>query len=170
MKKIVFAFVTLILIAGAAFAADPVEGYWLSVDDKTGKATGSWQIYVEGQTLRGKMLGIAGFDQSLLADQCTREKDYRDKGFPIQGTVSGMPVVGTTWIWGLSSKKEGEWSDGRIIDPNDGKMYQCKITFRKADGKKYKVDTLEMRGEIGLGIGRSQFWVKTTEAEARAIR
>jgi uncharacterized protein (DUF2147 family) len=170
MKKIVFAFVMVVLASGIALAADPVEGYWLSVDDKTGKATGSWQIYVEGGKLQGKMLGIAGFDQSLLADQCTTEKDYRDKGFPAQGTISKMRIVGTPWIWGLSSKKEGEWSGGRIIDPNDGKMYQCKITFRKSDGKKYKTDTLEMRGEIGLGIGRSQFWVKATEAEARAIK
>lgn len=57
-----------------------------------------------------------------------------------------------------------------FIDPNDGKMYKCKITFRAKDGKKYVQDTLEMRGEIGLGIGRSQFWVRTTKEDASALR
>ncbi len=52
------------------------------------------------------------------------------------------------------------------INPANGKHYNCKIIFRKTDGKKYKVDTLEMRGEIGLGIGRSQYWHKTTQDEA----
>ena len=37
----------------------------------------------------------------------------------------------------------------------------------KKDGRlsKYKEDTLEMRGEIGLGIGRIQFWTKTSLEE-----
>jgi uncharacterized protein (DUF2147 family) len=49
-------------------------------------------------------------------------------------------------------------------------MYKCKITFRPTDGKKYKVDTLEMRGEIGLGIGKSQYWTKATKEQASALR
>jgi uncharacterized protein (DUF2147 family) len=61
--------------------------------------------------------------------------------------------------------KPGQWSGGNVVDPESGSMYKCRITFRPADGKRYKVDTLEMRGEIGLGIGRSQFWRKSTKAE-----
>jgi uncharacterized protein (DUF2147 family) len=56
------------------------------------------------------------------------------------------------------------------IDPNDGKMYKCKITFHAADGRRYPTDTLEMRGEIGLGIGRSQFWRKSNRTEASGLR
>jgi len=32
------------------------------------------------------------------------------------------------------------------------------------------VDTLEMRGEIGMGIGRSQYWLSATEEEARNVQ
>jgi uncharacterized protein (DUF2147 family) len=45
-------------------------------------------------------------------------------------------------------------------------MYKCKIVFHAADGDRYKVDTLEIRGEIGLGIGRSQFWQRASRGTA----
>ena len=61
---------------------------------------------------------------------------------------------------------EGKWTGGSIVNPQGGKCYTCKITFHAADGKKYKQDTLEMRGEIGMGIGRSQYWIATDEATA----
>jgi uncharacterized protein (DUF2147 family) len=78
-------------------------------------------------------------------------------GFPVTGKVNQMTVAGTPWIFGLSMDKPGQWKNGNVIDPSDGKMYKCKITFHPRDGNKYKTDTLEMRGEIRLGIGRSQF-------------
>ena len=83
--------------------------------------------------------------------------------------VGTLRSVGTTWIWDLSKAGEGKWSGGYIIDPGDGKRYACEITFHKADGKKYKADTLEMRGKVGP-FGRSQFWKSATEAEASALR
>jgi len=80
-----------------------------------------------------------------------------------------MPVIGTPWIFGLSPVRPGEWSGGHVINPEDGRMYRCKITFRAADGRRFRADTLEMRGEIGLGIGRSQFWQRTDEETASSL-
>ena len=80
-----------------------------------------------------------------------------------------MPLLGTPWIYGLSSNKTGEWSGGSIVNAEDGKLYKCKITFRQADGKKFQKDVLEMRGEIGLGIGRSQYWQKTDQYGASSL-
>ena len=165
MKKIIFLFLTLIVVSGICFAADPVEGYWISIDEKTGKATAGWYIYLEGGKLYGKIMSFADKSKGLLASQC--KDSYPD--FPVAGKVSQMPVAGTTWIYGLSSTKTGEWSGGNIVNPEDGKHYKCKIFFRPADGKKYPTDTLEMRGEIGLGIGRSQFWKKCDLQAASAL-
>ena len=72
-------------------------------------------------------------------------------------------------FYNLEKKSEGVWQNGYIVAPDNGKYYYCKITFRKADGKKYKEDSLEMRGEIGLGIGRSQVWKKTTQEETDVL-
>jgi uncharacterized protein (DUF2147 family) len=80
-----------------------------------------------------------------------------------------MRVVGPPWIFGLTQDKPGLWSGGNVVDPNDGNMYGCKITFHAADSKKYPVDTLEMRGTIGP-FGRSQFWKKSTQEEASGLR
>jgi uncharacterized protein (DUF2147 family) len=166
MKKLFVVLGALLLSAGLCSAADVVEGCWISIDEKTGKTTAGWEIYTENNVLYGRILSIDGFPQEEIASAC--KASYA--GFPLSGDVSKMRVIGPPWIFSLKMDKPGQWSGGSIIDPNDGKMYKCKITFRPADGKKYKVDTLEMRGEIGLGIGKSQYWTKASKEEASALR
>jgi uncharacterized protein (DUF2147 family) len=165
MKKVIALVVVLFAFTGFCFAADLVEGYWLSIDEKTGKVTAGWHVYQEGGKLFGKILSSADGKPGDLAEEC--KASYA--GFPIAGDVSKMPITGTPWIFGLSMNKPGDWGGGKIIDPGDGKIYNCKIIYRAADGKKYKADTLEMRGEIGLGIGRSQFWQKTDLETASSL-
>ena len=157
MKKII-ALITGLAIAAVCFAqSDPVDGYWISIDEKTNKITAGWHVYQEGGILYGKILSISTEQPGVKAYNC---KDSYPN-FPVAGKISQMTVTNTPWIYGLTKQKHGEWGGGRIVNPEDGKDYICKIFFRAADGKKYKVDTLEMRGEIGLGIGRSQFWQKS---------
>jgi uncharacterized protein (DUF2147 family) len=155
----------LLVVAGLCSAADPVEGFWLSVDEKTNKVTAGWYIYEEGGKLYGKILSMTDFSSALQAIPC--KETY--PGFPIAGKVNQMLVVGTPWIFGLSRDRQGEWSGGNIINAEDGKMYKCKIRFHAADGKKFKTDVLEMRGEIGFGIGRSQYWQKSDELTASSL-
>ena len=166
MKKFVFLTAVFIFISAFCFAADPAEGFWVSVDEKSGKATAGWEIYTVGNKLFGRILSVSGHPQDVKASNC--KESY--KGFNQPGKVNEMTVVGTPWIFDLTMDKPGIWSGGSIIDPDGGSMYKCKITFRPVDGKKYLVDTLEMRGEIGLGIGRSQYWRKATRTEAAALR
>ena len=166
MKKFVFFVIVLVFACGFCFAADPVEGFWISFDDKSGEATAGWEIYTVGSVLYGKILSVAGFPQDVTAYDC--KDSYKD--FPVPGKVKDMTVVGTPWIFGLKMEKSGVWSGGNVIDPNNGSMYKCKITYRPQDGKKFKTDVPEMRGELALGIGRSQFWQKSTREEASALR
>ncbi|MBO4438664.1 MAG: DUF2147 domain-containing protein [Spirochaetaceae bacterium] len=166
MKKLSILIAALIMIGGLCFAADPTEGFWISVDEKTNQPTAGWQIWEQNGKLNGKILSVAGKPQDVIADG-GKGKSYDN--FMNGVDVGTLPSVGTSWIWGLSKDGEGKWSNGYIIDPNDGKRYKCRITFHKADGKKYKSDTLEMRGEVGP-FGRSQFWTSATEAEANGLR
>jgi uncharacterized protein (DUF2147 family) len=165
MKKIIAVLFVTLIAAGICFAADPVEGFWLSIDEKTEKVTAGWHIYQEGGKLYGKILSIATEHPGVLAAKC--RNSYQ--GFPIAGRVNQMPVAGTPWIFGLSRVRDGEWSNGNVINPEDGNMYRCRIIYHTADGRRFNTDTLEMRGEIGLGIGRSQFWQKTDEATASSL-
>ena len=166
MKKIVLFTAIFLFTFGVCFGADFAEGFWISYDEKSGKATAGWEIYTVGDKLYGKPLSVADHPQDVTAYKC--KDSYA--GFPVAGKVSQMIVVGTPWIFGLTMNRPGVWSGGNVIDPDSGTMYKCRITYHATDGNKYKVDTLEMRGEIGLGIGRSQFWRKCTRAEASAIR
>ena len=166
MKKIIALFAAVLLVGTMCFAADPAEGFWISVDEKTNEATAGWQIWQQGGKLSGKILSIADKPQDQIADG-GKGKHYDN--FMNNADVGTLMTVGTTWIWDLTKAGEGKWNGGYIIDPGDGKRYACEITFHKADGKKYKADTLEMRGKVGP-FGRSQFWKAATEAEASGLR
>ena len=166
MKRFVFFTVILIFVSALCIAADPVEGFWISYDDKVkDKAMAGWEIYIVGDKLFGKVLSVTGHPQDVKATNC--KESY--KGFPVSGKVNEMTVVGTPWVFDLTMKRTGEWHRGNVIDPDEGRMYGCEVTFHPRDGKKYMVDTLEMRGKVGP-FGRSQYWKKATREEALALR
>ena len=168
MKKLILA-ALMVMTAALCFAKDPCEGYWISYDEKTGKATAGWEITVDANgILSGKIVHNAAQPDDVLAYDTKGKGPYDD--FPVKGDMSKMTVVGTTWIYNMKKDSDGKWSGGRIVNPQDGNRYKCKITFHKAgESKKYPVDTLEMRGEIGVGIGRSQYWTAATKEEALTI-
>lgn len=166
MKKLIAVMSALLFAATLCFAADPAEGFWISVDEKTNEDTAGWKIWHEGGKLNGKILSVAEHPQD---EKATGGKGKSYDNFMKGADVGTLTTVGTTWIWDLTQQAEGKWANGYIIDPGDGKRYKCRITFHKADGKKFKTDTLEMRGEVGP-FGRSQFWKKSTEAAASGLR
>ena len=53
-------------------------------------------------------------------------------------------------------EKNGTLTGGTILDPNNGKVYRCNISFNA------KTNQLDVRGSLDkMGIiGRSQTWVK----------
>ncbi|MGB4277955.1 MAG: DUF2147 domain-containing protein, partial [Flavobacteriaceae bacterium] len=47
---------------------------------------------------------------------------------------------------------DAAWSDGKIMDPANGKSYDCTITFENPN-------TLNVRGFLGFSfLGRTQVW------------
>ena len=166
MKKYAVFFVTILFIRGFCFGLDPAEGFWLTIDNKTGQPTGGWELYVAGDKLFGKVLSLAGEPQDKIAVKC--KESYRD--FPVPGKVNEMPVVGTPWMFNLTMERPGMWKGGNILDAGTGHLYKCRVTFHPQDGKKFMTDVLEMRGEIGLGIGKSLYWRKATREEASSLR
>jgi uncharacterized protein (DUF2147 family) len=164
MKKN-FIFILLFFTAVIYIFADSAEGFWLSVDDRTNQVSAGWQIYMQGDSLFGKILSLANHPRGTIAVPCRASYP----GFPVPGRPNQMEVAGTPWIYGLTLHRSGEWRGGKIVNPEDGNIYNCKIVFHPADGRRYTVDTLEVRGEIGLGIGRSQYWRRTDEQTAGSL-
>jgi len=169
MKRVLSVSVVWLLCAlanvPAVFAADPVEGFWLSVDPKTGEIRSGWEIYSRNGYMYGKMLSAVGGKPDDKAVRC--RESYT--GFPIAGKANQLPIFGTPWLFGLSMESPGRWSKGNIINPEDGNMYNCSLIHHPSDGKKFEQEALEVRGQY-LFISVSQYWLRTTREGASALK
>jgi uncharacterized protein (DUF2147 family) len=165
MKKLFTLTVVMFIYAGVVLSADPVEGFWLSVDHKTGEIQSGWEMYISNGHMLGKMHSGLGITAANIASRC--KESYSD--FPVAGRVNQMGVLGTPWIFGLSMESPGRWSGGHVIDPSNGSIYRCTLIHHPADGNRYRYETLEIRGQL-LVFSGSQYWRRATREEAAALR
>jgi uncharacterized protein (DUF2147 family) len=128
-----------------AFAQDtsPV-GLWKNIDDVSGKPKALIRISETNGVIQGKiekLFRAPDQEQNPVCDKCT---DAR----------KDQPIVGMVIMSDL--KKDGdEYNGGKILDPDNGKVYKTKMKL--ADGGK----KLEVRGYIGMPLlGRSQTWMR----------
>jgi len=145
MKKIL-SLTILLFLCISSFAqtvgADAVTGTWLTA---SGKA--KVQIYKEGNKYNGKIVWLKNptYDDGKIKV---------DKNNPDKAKQSA-PLLGLNMLNGFVFD-DGEWEDGTIYDPENGKTYSCKIKYR--DGK------LDLRGYVGISlIGRTQTWFKVAD-------
>lgn len=131
-------------LSSFSLAASPL-GLWKTIDDSTGKAKSYVTIFEENGKLSGKVTQILDpAKQDSICDQC-------------QGDLKDQKVQGMTILWGM--KKQGsKYDDGKIVDPESGKVYSANMKVLENGGK------LEVRGYIGFAlIGRSQTWERVEE-------
>jgi len=133
--------ITLCLFLGTMLSAQKdAVGIWQAVDDNDGKVSSLIEIKEVDGKLSGVIKEIYKESPSSLCEKC-------------EGDKKNQPVLGMEIIWDMK-KKGDSWKGGRILDPENGKTYKCKMSISKDDE-----DVLEVRGFIGLAvIGRSQYW------------
>ncbi len=109
-----------------------VEGTWINIDDETGVKKSEITLYVEDGKLYGRIERLLlPEDQGKRCTNCT-------------GKNKDQPIEGLIIVDGLS--KEGdEWTDGDILDPANGKSYDCTIKLDNAN-------TLNVRGFLGFSF------------------
>lgn len=116
-----------------------VLGKWKTIDDETGKAKSIVEIYEKSGKIYGKVIEI--LDTAHKNDLCKE----------CSGEDANKPILGITVIKGLTRDGK-EYSSGKILDPKNGKLYQCFITL-------IGNDKLKVRGYIGISLlGRTQYW------------
>jgi uncharacterized protein (DUF2147 family) len=134
----------LLASAGMAMAqSDSPVGLWQTIDDHTGQPKAVVQIADEGGTLNGRI--VQGLGENDKPDRrCTACTDTRKDQL-----MKGMTIIN-------DMKPDGkEWDGGQILDPENGKLYKCKMHLEE-NGQK-----LVVRGYIGVSLlGRSQTWVR----------
>lgn len=140
MKKyITLIFVFSFFIASSFAQKTTPVGKWKTVDDNSGKTKSVVEIYEKGGKLFGKVLQL--FDPEKpdpVCEECASDDPRYMK-----------PIVGLEIIRNM--KQDGsEWEDGDILDPENGKVYRCKIWVE--EGK------LMVRGYIAF-LYRTQTWL-----------
>ena len=139
MKKQFLFVVAGLMMATFTFAQNGVEGRWKTIDDETGKMKSIVEISIKNGKLYGKIVELKpGEDPNKICKACT---DYR----------KGKKLVGMDIITGLSKDGDAWEGDDGIMDPENGKSYDCKLW---AEGGK-----LQVRGYIGF-VFRTQTWVR----------
>lgn len=134
-----------LLGSSAAFAQMTPVGTWTTVDEKTGEHKAEITIVENNGVLSGKITKrlLKDTDPDAVCDKCTDDR----KGKPLQGLEIIRGVK--------KDKAEGVWDDGKIIDPESGKVYDVKMTPTNG-GKK-----MEVRGYAGISLlGRTQVWLR----------
>ena len=116
-----------------------VEGTWVNIDDETGVAKSEIELYVEEGKLYGRVLRL------LLPE------DQGKKCVNCKGLDKNKPIEGLLIVRGLS-RDDAAWTDGKIMDPANGKSYDCTIRLEDPN-------TLNVRGFLGFSfLGRTQVW------------
>ena len=138
--KIKALLVSLMLVAGYTHAADPAEGLWKTIDDKTGKTKALVQVTEKDGVLNGVIQKRINPPSDICSD--------------CEGRFKGKSLKGVEVFSDLKRTSSG-YSGGTIIDPKTGKSYRMKAEL-SADGK-----TFEPHGYICIAlIGRTQTWLR----------
>jgi uncharacterized protein (DUF2147 family) len=138
MKLMIVPFWLLALVASAQ---SDVVGKWKTIDE-SGKQTSIIEIFERKGKIYGKILEIfpgPNDQKDPVCEKCAKD-DPR----------YGKKVLGMEIILGLE-KDDDEYSGGTILDPKNGKVYDCKIWIDGSD--------LKVRGYLGPFF-RTQTWKK----------
>ena len=128
-----------LILMGMAINAQSIVGKWKTIDDNSGDPRSVVEISQTGDEYFGKIIRLfprPDEDPDPVCDEC---EDHR----------KGQKVVGMQILEGLEQDGE-EYSGGKILDPENGKIYRCKLWLE--DGK------LKVRGYLYF-FYRTQTWL-----------
>jgi uncharacterized protein (DUF2147 family) len=145
MKKQIISVLFFSVLSSLAFAED-ITGLWQTIDDKTGAPKGQVEIRKDANgNYVGKVVKITprlGYTPKEICVDCPAP--YTNK-----------PILGLDTLTGLKHSSGNNYTGGRILDPNTGKIYSMKAKL-SANGKR-----LHLRGYVGVSVlGRNQIWIR----------
>ena len=137
----------LVLVAWSLFTqAAPIDspvGLWKMFDDRTGTPRALIRVTETNGEFQGTIeKGLRpGEDENTVCEKC-------------EGPRHGQRLFGMAIV--TEMKKQGEvYAGGEILDPDNGKVYRCKMTLEDGGTK------LQVRGFVGVSLfGRTQTWVR----------
>jgi uncharacterized protein (DUF2147 family) len=144
MNRSISSFLTLTagaLLSTSVFAASLDGTQWQTIDDKTGEKKAIIQLYENNGRVSGKIIKV--LDREKAKAVCTK----------CPGSLKNQPIEGLRILTGLKADGNNRWRDGKLVDPESGKVYSGKLTLSN-NGQ-----SLDLRGYVGTPLfGRSQTW------------
>ncbi|MGF7073447.1 DUF2147 domain-containing protein [Mucilaginibacter sp. 3215] len=137
--RFVLILLTIVAVSiNAKAQTDKIEGLWYN-DVKTAKI----QISKESN---GKFYGKVVWLKEPLKDGKPKVDEMNS-----DEKLRSRPRLGLPVLADFVKDGDNKYSGGTIYDPNNGKTYSCKMT--------YKGKTLDIRGYIGISLfGRTTTW------------
>ncbi len=123
----------------SSFAQNTVVGSWLSESGK-----GITEIYEVNGKYYGKLIWLKEPLDEIGKPKV--DKENKDKG------LRTTPILGLLILKDFVIK-DGEWKDGTIYDPENGKTYKCTMWLKDAN-------TIKVRGYWGP-FYRTQIWTRS---------
>ncbi len=130
-----------LLLAGTTIAQG-IFGRWVTIDDNSGKKRSIVEITERQGQAYGRIVQLfrePGEEADPICDECDAADDRYNK-----------KVIGMEFIRGMEMDGD-EWDDGTILDPENGKVYDCKLWVESGD--------LKVRGYVAFFF-RTQTWVR----------
>lgn len=146
MKTIINPWICIIFLCLFSTSASAAEltGLWQEYNDDSEKLEALIRIEkLTDNSYAGKiekLLPESAGNSALICTDCPG--DFRDR-----------PLTGLRILSGLKRKNRRTFEGGEILDPDDGKLYQCSIRLSE-DG-----NTIEVTGYLSFNwIGHSEIW------------
>ena len=135
--KTLIAFVILIPTLGFS---QSIVGKWTTIDDNSGKQKSVVEIFEKGGKFYGKVTKLfreANEDPDPICEECDKDDPRYHK-----------KIIGMEIIRGME-KSGNEFEKGDILDPENGKVYKCRLWIENNE--------LKVRGYWGPFF-RTQSW------------
>ncbi|AHH06841.1 Hypothetical protein BCD_0775 [Borrelia crocidurae DOU] len=127
-----------------------VLGYWVGYDDKTNAKNSVIYVYKYNDKVYGRILNV--IKDGKIHD-INNPSGYKVVGF------EHLSTEGLDFMWGLKYyKSSSKWDKGKIIDPNNGKIYTSEMRVDPKTGN------LITKGKVWV-FGRSKVWTRAKEDE-----
>lgn len=129
----------LILIACSGNAQPSIIGKWKTVDE-SGEEKSIIEIFERDGKVHGKIVKIFNAENpDPICEECSEDDPRHRK------KIIGMEIIKDM------QPSDNEYANGSILDPQDGKIYKCKLWLDE--------DGLKVRGYWGP-FYRTQTWKK----------
>lgn len=129
------------LLSTAVFAASLNGTQWQTIDEKTGEKKAIIQLSENSGQVSGKIIKV--LDTKNAKANCVK----------CTGNLKNKPIEGLPILTGLKADGTNQWSNGKLVDPETGKIYSGKINLSD-NGQ-----SLKLRGYVGSPVfGRTQTW------------